>query len=59
MHNYSVYEGKFICHFCKAEVRSLRLYSEQQKMTWLCYKKHLSEVNLNTRKTRKDYERKI
>lgn len=59
MHSYSVYDGKFVCHSCKAEVRSLRMYAEQKRMTWLCHNRHLSEVSLNTKKNRKDYERKV
>jgi hypothetical protein len=57
MPSYSVYDGKFVCHFCKAEVRSLRMYPEQKRLTWLCHNRHLSEVSLNTRKKKKDYER--
>jgi hypothetical protein len=59
MASYSTYEGKFVCHSCRAEVRSLRMYYDQKKITWLCHNRHLSEVNLNTRKYKKDYERKV
>lgn len=59
MRSYSVYNGSFACHICKLEVRSLRSYPDQQKITWLCKNNHLSQVNLNTKKSKKDYERKI
>ncbi len=59
MPNYTVYDGKFVCHDCKAEVKTLRMYHEQLRITWLCRNRHLSEVSLNTRKTKKDYERTV
>jgi hypothetical protein len=59
MSRYSVYEGSFSCHTCKIEVRSLRSYGEQKKLTWVCRNGHLTSVNLNTKKSKKDYERKI
>jgi hypothetical protein len=57
MARYSIHEGKFVCHTCKAEVKTLRMYSDLQRLTWLCHNKHLSEVSLNTRKSKRDYER--
>jgi len=59
MHKYTVYPGKFVCHECKANVNSLRLYEEEKLLTWVCFNKHLSKVSLQTRKTKKDYERKV
>lgn len=56
MANYSVYPGKFICHECKAEVKTLRLYPETQTATWMCAEKHVSKVSFAT-KRKKDYER--
>ena len=57
MAKYNIYHGKFPCHTCKAEVTSLRLYAETKELTWMCSEKHISTVNLNTKKTKKDYER--
>lgn len=59
MPNYTVYEGRFVCHDCKVEVKTLRMYYEQQKMTWMCRNRHLTEVSLNTRKKKRDYERTV
>ena len=50
MPKYTVYHGKFICHTCKADVSSLRLYPETKEMTWMCKDRHLSKVNLGKRK---------
>jgi hypothetical protein len=52
---FSVYPGKFICHTCKEEVTSLRLWKETLELTWMCSKKHLSKAGII--KTKKDYER--
>ena len=57
MAKYSVYPGKFKCQVCGAEVTSLRSYIESKELTWMCKDKHLSTVSLNTKKTKKDYER--
>lgn len=59
MAKYNLYQGKFPCHVCKAEVTSLRFYADTKEATWMCKDKHLSKVNLNTKKTKKDYEREI
>jgi hypothetical protein len=56
MANYTVYKGKFLCHDCKMEVFSLRLYPETKEITWMCKEKHLSKVNLGRRK-KSDFER--
>ncbi len=58
MSRYTVYQGKFKCQVCDAEVTSLRHYPEEKLITWMCLEKHLSEVSLKT-KTKKDYEREI
>jgi hypothetical protein len=50
MPSFTVYHGKFLCHICKAEVGTLRLYAETKEMTWMCKEKHLSRVNLGKRK---------
>jgi hypothetical protein len=50
MASYTVYHGKFICHECKAEVTSLRLYAETKTMTWMCKDKHLSTVKFGKQK---------
>lgn len=57
MASYTVYGGQFICHECKAEVKTLRLYAETQEATWMCKDKHLSRVSF-AKKKKKDYERK-
>jgi hypothetical protein len=59
MSSYSIYHGDFKCHVCKVQVRTLRHYVDKKELTWMCEAKHLSTVNLNTKKTKKDYERKI
>ncbi len=50
MPSYTVYNGKFICHECKIEVRSLRLYAETKTATWMCKDKHLSTVKFGKQK---------
>jgi hypothetical protein len=50
MDSFTVYYGKFVCHECKAEVRSLRLYAEKKLATWMCKEKHLSEVRFGKQK---------
>jgi hypothetical protein len=50
MASFTVYHGKFLCHTCKAEVGTLRLYAETKEMTWMCKDKHISKVNLGKRK---------
>jgi hypothetical protein len=56
MANYTVYRGQFLCHTCKVEVGTLRLYPETQEVTWMCPEKHLSKVSFARRK-KKDFER--
>ena len=50
MANYTIYQGKFVCHTCKAEVKTLRLYAETKEMTWMCKDKHLSSVKFGKQK---------
>jgi hypothetical protein len=50
MPSFTVYQGTFLCHTCKAEVKTLRLYAETKEMTWMCKEKHLSKVSLGRRK---------
>lgn len=58
MSKYSVVEGKFPCHTCKEMVYSLRHYTENSELTWLCKSGHMSKVSLKAnKKTKKDYER--
>lgn len=55
---FSTYRGQFLCHKCKEEVLSLRLWTDTLDATWQCSKKHVSKVNLNPKKKKKvDYER--
>ncbi len=57
--NFTVYNGKFTCKTCKEEVKNLRLYAKSGKGTWMCSKKHLTEVQIFQvgYKKKKDYER--
>jgi hypothetical protein len=50
MASYTVYNGKFMCHECKAEVKSLRLYADTKTATWMCPEKHLSSVKFGKQK---------
>jgi hypothetical protein len=54
MANFTVYNGKFICHECKIEVRSLRLYPDTKTATWMCPSKHLSSVKFGKQKWKGD-----
>ena len=56
MAKYTVYSGKFLCHECKTEVGSARLYAETKEVTWMCPEKHLNSVKLYVKKSKKDYE---
>jgi hypothetical protein len=55
MANYTVYHGQFVCHICKVEVKTLRLYPDIRELTWMCPEKHLSRVQIVKKK--RDYER--
>lgn len=57
MARYTVYNGAFKCQQCNANVTTLRSYPELKKLTWMCQDKHLSEVSLQTKKSKHDYER--
>jgi hypothetical protein len=50
MPSYTIYQGQFVCHTCKAEVKTLRLYAETKEMTWMCKDKHLSSVKFGKQK---------
>jgi hypothetical protein len=50
MPSYTVYQGQFVCHTCKTEVKTLRLYAETKEMTWMCKDKHLSSVKFGKQK---------
>ena len=56
MGRYNVYNGEFICQECGAKVTSIRSYPTEKKLTWMCKDRHVSEVNLNTKKKKADYE---
>jgi hypothetical protein len=58
MAKYSVYTGQFRCQTCGKSVSSLRSYPEIKELTWMCEDKHISKVDLNVKKSKKDYERK-
>jgi hypothetical protein len=53
---YSVYEGSFKCQQCNMPVLTIRSYPELRKLTWMCRDKHLSEVSINSKKKKSDYE---
>ena len=55
MAKFTVYPGKFLCHECKVEVRSLRLYADTKTATWMCPSKHLSSVKFGKQK-KKDFD---
>lgn len=57
MAKYNIYHGEFRCQVCGMLVTSLRSYPETKELTWMCQDKHMSQVNLNTKKSKKDYER--
>lgn len=56
MAKYNLYHGEFRCHVCKAEVKTLRLYSETKELSWMCPEKHISTVDLNTKRNKKDFQ---
>lgn len=56
MAKYSVYAGEFLCHTCKENVKSMRLYPETYEVSWMCSQKHLTRVIIYKKKTKKDYE---
>lgn len=56
MSKYTVYNGKFLCHTCKEPVTSLRSYPETKELTWMCKQKHMTRIDLNTKRSKKDYE---
>jgi hypothetical protein len=55
MAKYNIYPGTFKCQECGVEVTSLRSYPDTKELTWMCKDKHLSQVNLKIKKTKKDY----
>jgi hypothetical protein len=56
MASYTIYPGHFLCHECKQEVKTLRLYAETQEATWMCKDRHISKVSFANKK-KSDYER--
>lgn len=57
MAKYVVHSGVFPCHTCGFEVKTIRHYLNEKKITWMCPEKHESFVSLETKKTRADYDR--
>jgi hypothetical protein len=57
MGKYTVYLGRFACHTCRVEVKSVRVYPSEKLITWMCPEKHLNEVSLETKKKKQDFER--
>lgn len=56
MGRYNVYTGEFICQVCGEQVPTIRSYPADKKLTWMCKEKHLSEVDLNLKKKKNDFE---
>lgn len=56
MSRYDLIQGQFVCHTCKVIVKTLRLYGADKQLSWMCPDKHLSTVDLNTKKSKKNYE---
>jgi hypothetical protein len=56
---FSVLPGKFPCKTCREEVKTVRVYLDTGKATWMCSNKHLSEIKLFQvgYKKKRDYER--
>ena len=50
MASYTIYSGQFLCHECKQEVKTLRLYAETQEATWMCKDRHVSKVSFANKK---------
>jgi hypothetical protein len=57
MGKYNIYPGSFPCHTCGKEVKTIRSYPGEKRLSWMCQERHLTEISLDTKKTRKDYER--
>lgn len=57
MAKYNIYHGSFRCQECNEEVKTLRFYYIDKQLTWMCPNKHVSTVNLQTKKKKEDYER--
>jgi hypothetical protein len=51
--SFTVYHGKFPCHTCGEEVKTMRFWPDTAKCSFMCSKKHLSEVLLV--KTKHDF----
>ena len=56
---FTVCPGTFLCKECKEEVKSVRVYFETGKASWMCSNKHVSQIKLFQvgYKKKKDYER--
>ena len=54
---FKIFAGKFLCKKCQEEVLSLRFWPESGDVTWMCSKKHISNVALvPTKKKKKDFD---
>lgn len=56
MAKYTVYQGELKCSECGADVRSFRHYPVGKLLSWACPEKHVTEVSLNTRRSKDSYE---
>lgn len=57
MAKYDIIKGQFVCHVCKQEVPSLRMYASEKRLSWMCKDGHVSEVDLNTKRKKDSFER--
>lgn len=56
MAKYNIYPGTFPCHTCELESKTIRSYPGMRMLSWMCPNKHLTEVSLETKKDKSDYE---
>jgi hypothetical protein len=56
MAKYNIYHGDFVCQVCRVQVKTIRLYYQTKEMTWMCPEKHLSQVDLSTKKKKENHE---
>ena len=56
MARYNLYHGKFLCGECKEEVNTLRSYPDLKQLSWMCKQKHVTLVDLNTKKKKADFD---
>ena len=55
MAKYTVYQGELKCIHCGMDVKSFRSYPNEKKLSWACAEKHITEVSLETKKSKEYY----